>query len=79
MLMIILAANIVVNYICKTAFKNKVFSFIKTWIVCILLFGIMLICSHYLDYTVVNIPLILAAVIVGAVFILDRILSGYSE
>lgn len=81
MLIIILVANIVVNYICKTAFnskgKNKVISFIKTWIVCMWILGVMFMCSYYLDYTIVNIPLILAGIIVGAVFILDRILSMY--
>lgn len=79
MLIIILVANIIIDYTCKTSFnnkgKNKVISFIKTWIVCMLVFGIMFMCSYYLDYTIVNIPLMLAAIIVGIVFILDRILS----
>lgn len=79
MLIIILVANITVKYICKTAFNNKGISFIKTWIVCSAVLGIMVICSYYLNYTVVNISLILAAIIVGIIFILDRILSMYME
>lgn len=82
MLIIILLANFIVNYVCKTAFqysdKNKVLTFIKVWIVSIAISGTMIMCSYYLDYTIVHISLILAALIVGIIFILDKILCRYT-
>lgn len=81
-LIIILLANFIVNYVCKTAFQyndnNKVFSFVKVWIVCIPISGTMIVCSYYLDYTVVHISLILATAIVGIIFVIDKILCRYT-
>lgn len=80
MVMIIITANVVVNYTCKTAFnnekKNKVFSFIKTWIACILIFSIIFLSQYYLKYVIVNISIVLAIVIVAIVFVVNRILSN---
>lgn len=80
MVMIIITTNVVVNYTCKTAFnnekKNKVFSFIKTWIACILIFSIIFLSQYYLKYVIVNISIVLAIVIVAIVFVVNRIVSN---
>ena len=81
MIIIIFIANIVVKYTCKTAFnnthKNKIISFLKTWIGCMIVLGIMVISSYYLNTTIINISLILVIIITGIIFILDKIISMY--
>ncbi|MEG2786625.1 MAG: hypothetical protein RR942_02300 [Romboutsia sp.] len=81
MIIIIFIANIVVEYTCKTAFnathKNKIISFLKTWIGCMIVLGIMVISSYYLNTTIINISLILVIIITGIIFILDKIISMY--
>lgn len=80
-LIVISLANIFVNYICKTSLnnkkENKVVSFLKTWVVCMLILGIMVICAYYLNYTIVNISIISAVIIVAVIFIVDRVLARY--
>lgn len=80
-LIVISLANIFVNYICKTSLnnkkENKVVSFLKTWVVCMLILGIMVICAYYLNYTIVNISIISAVIIVAVIFIIDRVLARY--
>ena len=81
LIIIILIANIVVNYTCKTSFnnenKNKILSFIKKFIIFMVILGTVIMCAHYLNYTVINVSLILAIVVVGIVFILEKIVSNY--
>lgn len=81
MIIIILSANLIVKYICKTAFNNdsKKVSFIKTWIICAIVLGVFFISSYYLDYTIVNVSLIFAVFVVAITFMLERVLSMYSE
>lgn len=81
MIIIILIANIVVEYTCKTAFnnthKNKIISFLKTWIGCMAVLVTMIMSSYYLNTTIINLSLILVSIIIGIIFILDKIISRY--
>lgn len=81
MVIIIIVANLIVNYVCKHSFnnikQNKVLSFIKTWLLCTLLIGVMIMCAYFLDTIVVAIPLIIAIIIIGIVFVIDKLVSAY--
>lgn len=82
MLIVIFLANVVVNYICKTALvnkeKNRIVSFLKTWIGFMIVTGIMVASAYYLNYTLINISLVFAIVFVVVAFICDIVLSRYT-
>ncbi|WP_426351282.1 hypothetical protein ACPWSR_08645 [Alloiococcus sp. CFN-8] len=81
MLIIIIAANLIVNYIIKNSFKNKkenkIISFIKLWLLFMLLLSLAIANAYFLDTTLVTIPLITAIIIVGAIFITQKLISNY--
>lgn len=80
-IIMIISANLIVKYVCKTAFNNgsKKVSFIKTWIICAIVLGVLFISSYYLDYTIVNVSLLFVIFVVAIAFILERVLFMYSE
>ena len=74
---IIIVANVVVEYVCKTALKekkstNKVLSFIMCWGICFLIFAAILFSIFYLTAPILEIPMIAAALIVGIIFVVER-------
>ena len=80
-ILMIIFANIIVNYVCKKVFdnskKNKYILFAKNWGICVLIFGIVFSISYYLSYPMLDISLVFAIVIVGIFFVLDKIISQY--
>ena len=81
-IIIVVIANIVVKYVCNNAFENKkenkILSFIKYWIISMIFLLALFIIRHYFNYIIVNVSLILASVVVGIIFILERITSLYT-
>ena len=79
--MIVIVANVVVNYICKTAFKeeerknNKVLSFIITWIVCCIILTAVILPSLFIKVTVVSVHIGVAVLVFGVIFVISRILG----
>lgn len=79
-IVIILVANVIVEYFCKTALKekkptNKVLSFIVCWVICFVIFGAIMFSSFYLTAPVFVILLAGAALLVGVVFAVERVLA----
>lgn len=78
--LIILAANLIVVYVCKTAFKeqkrNKVITFFKNWGILFLVFSVIIFSNVFLNTPIIAVPVAAAIVFVCAVFGLDRILSA---
>ncbi|MGL5756092.1 MAG: hypothetical protein ACRCYC_12260 [Paraclostridium sp.] len=81
MIIIIFIANLLVEYTCKTALnntnKNKILSFLKTWLGCMAVLLTMIMSSYYLNTTIINLSLLLVSIIIGIVFILAKIISRY--
>lgn len=75
--LIIFFANLIVKYVCKNAFKreNKVKEFIKDWIASVILLVALVGFSYFLDFTILNISIVMAAIIVACLFILDKAAS----
>ncbi len=75
--LIIFFANLIVKYVCKNAFKreNKVKEFIKDWIASVILLVALVGFSYFLDFTILNISIVMAAIIVACLFILDKVAS----
>lgn len=76
---IILIANAIVSYITKTAFDTKkdkkIVSFLKTWLICTVILGAIILSSIFFRTIVAIIPLWLAAIIVLFIFIIWKIVS----
>lgn len=83
MAIIIFVAIFLVEYVCKTAFKsrekNKVISFIKTWVISMAFLGATCASVYYLNYTVVKVPMLLGLGAVFIVFVIDKVLASYVE
>ena len=79
--MIILVANMVVYYICKTAFKeekrktNKVLSFVIVWLVCCIILGVIMLPTLLIKVTIFSVHIGVAALIFGAIFVINKILA----
>lgn len=80
-LVIIILANLIVTYICRTAFeenkKSKARSFLIRWIICMAIFVGLFAINHYFNYTILNISIVYAIIGVGVIFVLDKIASIY--
>lgn len=78
--LIILAANIIVVYVCKTAFKekkgNKVITFFKNWGILFVVFSAIIFSNVFLNTPVMVVPIAAAIAFVCVVFGADRILSA---
>ncbi len=77
---IILVANVVVEYICKTAFKekkkqNKLLEFLKNWVICFIIFAVIILSSIYLTAPLFVVPMVAAIIFVGVVFVAERVLA----
>ena len=79
--MIVLVANMIVNYICRTAFKeqnqknNKVLSFVIVWIVCCIILCVVILPALFIKVTLFSVHIGVAAVIFGAIFVTSRIVG----
>ncbi|MBE6049337.1 MAG: hypothetical protein E7214_01405 [Clostridium sp.] len=80
-LVIIILANLIVTYICKTAFEenknSKAKSFLIRWIVFMAILVGLVVINHYFNYTILNIPIAYGVIGVGVIFVLDKIISIY--
>lgn len=76
---IVLAAIAIYNYVSRTAFntmkKKRVSSFLKLWLVASIVSGLVILGNVYFTTAVLEIPLTLAAVIVFAIFLIERIVD----
>lgn len=78
MSIIVLAANLVVYYLSKNAFKTKdKNSFFMIWLMVMIIMGITLLVSKILNYSVVNMPITMALAIVAVFFVLEKLVSAY--
>lgn len=78
MSIIVLAANLVVYYLSKNAFKTKdKNSFFMIWLMVMIIIGITLLVSKILNYSVVNMPITMALAIVAVFFVLEKLVSAY--
>lgn len=77
-LLMIVLSNLIVKYICKTAFAgNKAKSFLIRWIICMAILVGLVVINHYFNYTILNIPIAYGVIGVGVIFVLDKITSIY--
>ena len=75
---IVLAANLVVYYLSKNAFKTKdKNSFFMIWLMVMIIMGITLLVSKILNYSVVNMSITMALAIVAVFFVLEKLVSAY--
>lgn len=75
---IVLAANLVVYYLSKNAFKTKEkTSFFMLWLMVMIIMGVTLLVSKILNYSIVNMSITMALVIVAVVFVLEKLVSDY--
>lgn len=78
---IIIAANMIVWFITKTAFdkeKNSVVSFLKLWFIVGAIFAVILLSNIYFKTIIVTIPFWLAMIIVLFIFVIERKISEIS-
>ena len=81
--LIIVAANIIVQYVCKNSFKrdenkksimdNKVLGFIVIWVTMMAVMLVFIGIAVALDQTVVAVPLYMAIVFVVLVFLAEKV------
>ncbi|MEG2017606.1 MAG: hypothetical protein RR844_04530 [Clostridium sp.] len=75
---IVLAANLVVYYLSKNAFKNnEKSSFLLVWLMVMSIIGVTLLVSNVLSYSVINISITMALAVVAVVFVLEKLVSAY--
>lgn len=78
-IIITVIANVIVNYICKNVFENeeksKVRQFLKNWVVTMVVMGVIVLNAVVLDNVIINTSISLSIIIVGVIFILERMLS----
>lgn len=75
---IVLAANLVVYFLSKNAFKTKEkTSFFMIWLMVMIIMGITLLVSNVLKYSVVNMSITMAFAIVAVFFVLEKLVSAY--
>ena len=76
---IVVIANAIVWHITKTTFKKKkdkkIVAFLKTWLICMLIFAATILSSILFRTIVVSIPLWIAAIIVLFIFVIWKIAS----
>ncbi|CDX03561.1 putative membrane-anchored protein [Desulfitobacterium sp. LBE] len=76
---IVLAAIAIYYYVSKTAFntmkKKKVTSFLKLWLAASIVSGLVILGNVYFTTAVLEIPLTLAAILVLAIFLIERIVD----
>ena len=85
--LIIVAANIIVQYICKNSFKsdenkksimdNKILGFIVIWVVMMAVMLVFMGIAAVLDQTLVEVPIYMAVVFIVLVFLAEKITNRY--
>lgn len=79
-ILIVLLANFIVMYVCKTSFtekkENKIVSFLKNWAISFAIFTILIVCNLYLSTPMIVVPVTGAIVFVGIAFGAERLLSS---
>ncbi|MPW26854.1 hypothetical protein GC105_13795 [Alkalibaculum sp. M08DMB] len=79
-ILIIILSNAVVWFISRTALNekqtNKKVSFLKTWVVLLVVFAAIILPSIYFDTTALNIPLIIAVISVLLLFFTSKIINS---
>lgn len=79
-LLIILSANFIVVYVCKTAFKesneNKIITFIKNWAILFVILSIIIFSNVYLSTPIIVVSVAGAIAFICVAFGLERILSA---
>jgi len=76
---IVLAAIAIYYYVSKTAFKTmkekRAISFLKLWLVSFAVISLLVLCKVYFTTAVLEIPLTLAAILVVAIFLIQRMVD----
>lgn len=76
---IILASIAIYYYVSKTAFntrkEKKEISFLKLWLICSVIIGLLVLSNIYFTIVVLEIPLIIGAIAVLGIFLLKRIVD----
>ncbi|MFA9466446.1 MAG: hypothetical protein ACERKN_19460 [Velocimicrobium sp.] len=80
-MVIIVLANIIVNKMCKNAFKNpiiknKIIRFMVSWIICMTITCSMIGIAYFLDFVVVKTNLIVVVLLSVVAFIVSKIISN---
>lgn len=78
MIIVIVMANFIKDYVCKTALanKNKIFEFIKIWILSMIIILSCITLSYYLDYVIIAVPIIYAIIFEVIIICLERMLNS---
>ena len=81
MVLIVFLANIIINIICKNAFKtpmikNKILSFLISWVVCFIVIGGMFAIAYLLKTVVVDVNIIWVAAITAVIFITEKMVGS---
>ena len=80
-IVIIAVANVIVHYVCKTAFDNevkkrgKLASFLIIWFAVILVISAILMPTFVFTKTLLTVHAGVAALVVGIIFMISRVLS----
>lgn len=78
-----IVANVIVIIVCKTSFeeekhkekKDKVISFIKTWIICFCVICAMILPPIFIDISLITVHMGIAAAFFVLIFVIEKILS----
>ena len=80
MIIVIVAANFIINYISKNSFvksqESKVVRFIKLWVFFMVIMAGEIALAYFLDYVVINISIIYVIIFWGVTFLLERLVSS---
>lgn len=78
-IVIVLLSYFIVWYISKTALNeeetNKKISFLKTWLILMVIFGLLILSSIYLDTIILKIHLLTSIIIVILIFVMSKIIN----
>ena len=80
MIIVIVAANFIINYISKNSFvksqESKVVRFVKLWVFFMVIMAGEIALAYFLDYVVINISIIYVIIFWGVTFLLERLVSS---
>lgn len=73
----VILAQVTIKYLKGTLLKkeSKIKEFFTYWILGIIIVGIFVVISYFLDFTILSISIVMAAIIVAGLFILDKAAS----
>lgn len=80
-LLIVIIANVTVNYTCKTSFvqineHHRIKFYLVAWIVLFLIFGSIYLIGRFLIFKLISIPIIAAVLIIAGLFAVSRLIDN---